>query len=486
MSNRLDKFNNEYLKCVVTENKKTIDLLKDSGSMIIHNEDDERNSMYLGNEFVASGHGFSNRETLDKAKELVNEFDSVKESLKQGIIKNAENIDEEIAKTNKKFSDYVLSKGGNISNTNIEYIDNIDKNVKLANAKDVILHGPEAQYEDATIEYKNYIRIIENGSSLEKEIILDDNEIIELPIGTTIRVAGTKFILEANDTGGILQIDINYIYYDLSSNAYKQTSKFIKSISLKNGGTVYEEDASVYYINDLRYTVKEGVNTVIDSTVITLAETPDSKLKNYPELEGYNITSSSNKIRKHTITIPGISVKGLPTIFVKTDKEASELSTSSLSKYNQIMIHKEDVHIDNIKQETKYINILCPFDKNINKIEFYDKSNRRYHNWTGSFKVYRSLQDNDSVVKLQIGNYYYYPYDAYTIEISKGINKEGSLVIHLIDSDNIDSENTVKGTSDKWANGTMLISDEYTSEYWIDYNVMGDSYIKEVAYTGAN
>ena len=78
--NDITKFNDKYLKCVVTKYKSTTsdNALGNSGSLIIYQPASgnsiNRNYIYLGSEFVASGYGFSTEAVQRKAKKIVREY----------------------------------------------------------------------------------------------------------------------------------------------------------------------------------------------------------------------------------------------------------------------------------------------------------------------------------------------------------------------------------------------------------------------------
>lgn len=121
------KINNEYVKFYATTNSSLPEILKNTGALIVvqQNKEDENGdyirSLYLANNFIAEGHGFSSADVRDyylsyaeKDSSGVRYLTRILENLKGGIDENATNM--------KK---YVLSNGGDITNTRIfAYIPN--------------------------------------------------------------------------------------------------------------------------------------------------------------------------------------------------------------------------------------------------------------------------------------------------------------------------------------------------------------------------
>ena len=75
ISNDINKFDGKYLKCIVSKYKAVTNYLANSGSMIILQPGGDyinRNYMYLGDEFIASGYGFSTEEVQRNGERIVN------------------------------------------------------------------------------------------------------------------------------------------------------------------------------------------------------------------------------------------------------------------------------------------------------------------------------------------------------------------------------------------------------------------------------
>ena len=76
----LSRFNEKYLKCIVTKRPSTMRVLKDHGAIIIY-QNSGYNFLYLGDEFIASGYGFKTQEELNSAVEIINKYASDNESI---------------------------------------------------------------------------------------------------------------------------------------------------------------------------------------------------------------------------------------------------------------------------------------------------------------------------------------------------------------------------------------------------------------------
>ena len=61
MSNNISALNAKPLKCILTNNKKSISLLSNTGSLIVYEpavqNEDNYHELYLANKFLAGGYG---------------------------------------------------------------------------------------------------------------------------------------------------------------------------------------------------------------------------------------------------------------------------------------------------------------------------------------------------------------------------------------------------------------------------------------------
>ena len=105
--NDISKFNNQYLKCIVTKYDSTVNAvngyLANSGALIVYHPESEtdtyttiingeeintkynRNYVYLGNEFLASGYGFLCKDMRDDAEKIVKNYDRTIKDIKDTI-----------------------------------------------------------------------------------------------------------------------------------------------------------------------------------------------------------------------------------------------------------------------------------------------------------------------------------------------------------------------------------------------------------------
>ena len=103
INNDINKFDGKYLKCIVSKYPSVIKFLANSGSMIVlqpqneminqdiketnnngeyyvetkSGENQQRNYIYLGNEFLASGYGFSTIQYRKTGERIIKSFDNL-------------------------------------------------------------------------------------------------------------------------------------------------------------------------------------------------------------------------------------------------------------------------------------------------------------------------------------------------------------------------------------------------------------------------
>lgn len=286
-NNDISKFNGQYLKCVVTKHKGTMNALSDKGALIVY-QNNNRNYAYLGNEFIASGYGF---DSLDKIKEAENIINSYNNDI-QGINELLDELSNDYNDTKNNLDDIVNKKFLQFD-PKIHYKDTNDKVVDY-NLNDIFFRGQNATYKDfefTSIKKSIYINNRNNG------IIIDESNIVELPIGTKINKIIYEFNYAKNDTGGIKKLLINYFksYDDYNNNILQQVEYNTLANSKTDSGKltiVFTFNKNYFYV-----TGSEQIS-IVDSIVAEIIGTSETQYKDYPNFK--DIVSLENIISDHT------------------------------------------------------------------------------------------------------------------------------------------------------------------------------------------
>lgn len=290
--NKFVKIDGEYVKLYVTTNSTLPKLLKNTGSLIVYHKATNDNQLYLGNELIAGGWGFSSKENQealennilpywDKLFEFVTGYEdfwpsiasddplsSYEESMFDGsddftkhddqhslpwmlntVLKSVLNKQDEIA-------DKSLLKSSDISVTNespyiIQTIDGTSRKIwfdmfpyMLA---PVIYEKPEVKSSDIKVYY-SYYSVKDNNSTfiyndngeIEFEAVYENGSYI-IPYGAFVRRVIFEYVIDLKDTSSIdkMQFDGRYTQfndlrkeYDYIQKSYTNMSDLVdKSIS---------------------------------------------------------------------------------------------------------------------------------------------------------------------------------------------------------------------------------------------------------------
>ena len=492
----IKRFNDQYLKCIVTNYKSTMQLLKDSGSLIVYQPlNEDVNYLYLGNELIASGYGVSTIQRRDKLSYIADHYDD-------DYAYHTRYIDFSFAYTTY-VGDYILSyfdnyiqKDGSVSFTTIEYHNDATDTYEEASLKDIIFTGPDAQYNDIDVSTVSYI----NTDYGDYKINNNDN-VTYLPIGVNINSVVTYIDATQNDSGGIANIKYDYTYFT-NINKSVLTNTFIPGTVIDNAYYKIRIEHIYDNINGKYYVSQEGINDVI--TDITMAINGSRQKKYYPFLEekGIHVYSDANIIKDHNIHLNDVKVYGKHTMFYHFSKENTQL----YSNYNVFMngpnsgrLFIDDTVTFEIPGDAKYLHMIVPVDYRITEIEFLSYDDYRTYNWTGSllYAPYSTNKnDNDELQQhMLIGEYINYPYDAYRIRFTDGVIHDGKVILriqHLKKETPITLK--IRQTSDtskfSLSNYEYLASEKYTPQYWINASIFPvdndlDKYIDKISYNAA-
>lgn len=465
----IERFNGQYLKCIVTKYSSAIDnALANSGALIVYHPKSEskinKNYIYLGDEFLASGYGLPTESMQEKATEIVNSYDQTISNLKDKDDKLSERITREVNQLNSKLSSYIKTTGS-IDNTTINI------NGKNINTKNMLLYGEEAKYENLEVLD---IDVSINGYKI------DDNNNVHLPVGSYIKYIDVYVKYKLNDSGGIYQLEA--LHKNLNNDSLDDED--IESIVIK-----YDQDSNGdAEIGTIRYRkvfnddvyITKNIYDVISSFNIYINETPFEKYKDYPNLKsmfGVSIKSISNMVKKNVINIvKNVNIIATYNLFYNTSLSYSTLENSPKT-INIINDEVEDIKLNIDQSETVHtLYIAIPSIFKLDKIYGIDANNNKY-NWTGLISVLPSLymlSYNNSVANK---NKYYTYYNLFSIYAPNGIDAKeiqiSLLKLFDVDSVYIYEDNPITINQNRTEISTQgfshyTLNDEFfNSLYWV-------------------
>lgn len=358
------KYGDKPLKCIVTQNQRTKEFLKNSGSMIIYerplDEGTSPRELYLGNKFIAGGYGFgtsiytttdetgtiTTHSLLDHLEEVNELYDSTStiSSIENKLDEIPEMVEEAIATAVLPFLE---KDGGDASKTVVLYgEDEKVMKVELDNLFKFLSLYPT--YEDIEIKGIDYEITVNDDS---KKYTQFDN----LPIGHYITSLKATINGNANDSGGI-----NQVFMELGHDIGSATGQI--TINNKLGASVtdnilltllYTNYSSEISPTKVKYTIQPGENSPITSCVLKIAGSPTSTI-NEKYVTIHNETSSS--------IIQGLNIEGAMENLVSTYNviEDHELDISELlPKVNGVdYIYYNKTTAGNFWKEGKRYNIV--------------------------------------------------------------------------------------------------------------------------------
>jgi hypothetical protein len=424
-NNPINKYNSQYLKCIVTKYKSSIKLLANSGSLIVlkPNDNIDRSYVYLGNTFLASGYGFENEELLNKATTIVKTYDDTIDGLRNEDTSIRTDLSNKYNHLLNELTKYVQKDAenphdGDASNTYL-FFNNGQTAVKLI---DVINHGRNALYDDIEIKKITKTVITENNEFyVSDDLNAEGNyeqtvqsSVLNLPIGTIIKKIKIRIEYDPHDAGLIYKLVVGY--------AQQSTSDRPKNIYIVHDGNIPTQISEYTYettfILDFadypqlnQYVVKDKDINVISKLSAIVSGTPKNKYKYYPELEskfGIQILSTANAIQEYeTRNLTSLTVH--PLFYVKYHCDVESSMDQSYDNFND---HHGNLLTDerfinefiDIPQLSKRITIAVPSVYKLINISYIPNSDsmeytgNEEYNWSGSTSikngvniVYRSL-----------------------------------------------------------------------------------------------
>lgn len=311
-SSNFIKINNEYVKFYATTNSALPEILKNTGALIVvqdNSKTDENGSyirsLWLANNFIAEGHGFSAAEMRDYYDSYAaiesngeRQLTNIIERLKFGIDENATNMQR-----------YVLTQGGDISNTIISaYVfgNNDRQDIQSAYLTNIL---KPADYED------NYIHNVESYIEYNYYDTFENNKYVSTP-----HVSYATNIDKLNFNDRKITRDI---IYDIPRGAEIQNAYlYLETINNSCNGFTADNDSNDYqnvppvetsmfasYINtlgnDSRHVYNEETRDALKDSLYFQAHSYGTvKFKTYPNLPPeIEYISYENIIKEHTLTI---------------------------------------------------------------------------------------------------------------------------------------------------------------------------------------
>lgn len=380
INNDINRFDGKYLKCVVSKYNSVLNYVANSGSLVVlQPSGDEqsygkggtkyqRNYIYLGSEFLASGYGFLCKEMRNDAETIVLKYESDINALKEADAKEAKKRDERDTEIEEKINKLVKINGGPIENT----VFRINK-VSIP-TKDIILYGEEAHYSDLNIEKiqigvsgnpgdsssYNWISIYNNGMNNDMSL----NKIIYMPIGSQIKCVKVIITTNDNDSGGLQQLDILHDFKNVNDESYEAT---IIKYDCDSENYIYDDsegdkddNEKLFTLHQYVYTkyftnnessnsaliINDIINDIIKGIRLTVAQTPVTKYKEYPALalKGYHIVSSGNIIRPHRLDLNiKIDIKAQYYVMMGYNLTINDLTCFDNYSYNKLNDPDENI-----------------------------------------------------------------------------------------------------------------------------------------------
>ena len=506
----INKFDGKYLKCIVSKYKSSLNYLANTGALTIiqpnSNKPDanpdvfdiNRNYVFLGDEFLASGYGFSTEKKQKEGERIVNNYKIDKAELEL-------KISQEIKARNEQYTDIInrikgyIASDGDISDTNI-VIGNF-----LIPTKDVILYGEEAQYENLLVKDIS-VDIKSNNISSNKY----NENLFLAPIGTIISSINITITTEDKDSGGLYRIGVEHnAAIDKALNNLSDTHNIISEIieynairnNLTDGDHIYRYTKTI----ENGPVISSPIDNVIKAVRMYVAETPATKYKYYPGLLAKNpnwkIFSTGNKIQSNIIEVAkNINVKPQYYLTVaNTSLKESETGiyhnqTSYTYPLNNMNGYDKTEIMINIKQqqneassvinpffdvENLYFNV--PSNFHINKVYLLDDLQDNKYDWTGALSISLSVLNQQNYLRCPYSSankeekYPAIPHNIYKLSFD---NKTLSQLItenitYILIEVEYDYDNTADdlGINYKTIND-MTINDFTMSEFDEEFNTM--------------
>lgn len=371
----LQALNAKPLKCILTNNRKSIELLSSTGSLIVYEpnplDTNEYRELYLANKFLAGGYGaksIGERNTLSYIAENY-------ETNINSLVQQDNDLNAKINYTysyldNKK----VDSVDGESSYTLTRFNDNENDFVYVKDLVNIFSNLPVYHnLEITSVEYS----VTVNGETYS-------NNNINIPIGLALQAVSVTIKGNTRNSGGIETIDIqlngldindgnnihlvkNDIFNHVISDDENNSHRFVKNTNFIVSFTkIYDRNVINQPI------IKEGTNQIFNSFIITVAPTPQLEYlsidtdiaKTYSK---HPITISTGAIKQNTIEIDPLIINGVyPLYYIFNNlyetADINDIHMQSLVSYSKQEyspeLQKNQIILEN--NETNLITVYIP------------------------------------------------------------------------------------------------------------------------------
>lgn len=401
--NSIVNLNGRPIKYILTQNPRTISLLKESGSMIVYespyksinkvaqelsyyNSGEAYREIWVSSYFLASGFGAQTRSEQQNLSYLATSYNEIIDEINDKI-----NIVDQYAHDGISYLDETKVTRG-LNEENPENLEDPQYNVSYNVFK----------FGNSNIYLKDLYKIISNIgllykleiSSIDYNVILSDNKLYHnfdnVPIGK--KIVSIEVIIKGNtnDSGGIE--DLRIIFNSKNDGINDETNN---SISLNNISTEQTIPKSIYVEFDLSfiynyntsnsnmYIISSGVNYPIDQIQMNILGTPENSINNTFNKVKYEERIISDKNNPLLLKLYGVNYI-LYNILDNSDNNYIEQLYDRHPIYNNCNIVKI-----NIGNNTKTINILVKeeYGRLINA-EFVDNITNNIYNITNFRKTF--------------------------------------------------------------------------------------------------
>ena len=523
INNDINRFDGKYLKCVVSKYPSVLKFLANSGSMIVLQPQNElinqdiketlkngeyyievkssdgkqRNYIYLGDEFLASGYGFSTIQYRNTGERIIRTYDNTIRALKKADADEKKAREDEDEKLWENFEKYVAINGGPIENTIVNFDGDATKRIRT---RDIILYGEEAQYLDLNVSEVIITLYDNNGYAYKAE-----NNVCVFPFGAVVSSISIEIIGSDNDSGGLNYLEVLHDFHHKDTNYDEREGIIIKYDTDVDNKIVIADNIDPQYnvhkwfyfkqlnSSTLEFIVDEEKNNVIKDVYLYVKETPRANYKFYPGLlnckyidsdENVKLVSSGNAIKNHKVNL-GVTLDVKPQYYIMYNFQQS-LSLDNFSDDKILPLNMTEdsfttdvnIYLDhNTNEEYKYIQIAVPINFALRKL-YLVKNNLEKFNLTGAiYKVKSNTSLPCPKSKTPSSNeedYYTMKYDVYIFMSNSPIEKDVNVLAEIV----YDGRTNLSVEKLKWDvistqftnnNANKLINDEeFNNLYWLN------------------
>ena len=523
INNDINRFDGKYLKCVVSKYPSVLKFLANSGSMIVLQPQNElinqdiketlkngeyyievkssdgkqRNYIYLGDEFLASGYGFSTIQYRNTGERIIRTYDNTIRALKKADADEKKAREDEDEKLWENFEKYVAINGGPIENTIVNFDGDATKRIRT---RDIILYGEEAQYLDLNVSEVIITLYDNNGYAYKAE-----NNVCVFPFGAVVSSISIEIIGSDNDSGGLNYLEVLHDFHHKDTNYDEREGIIIKYDTDVDNKIVIADNIDPQYnvhkwfyfkqlnSSTLEFIVDEEKNNVIKDVYLYVKETPRANYKFYPGLlnckyidsdENVKLVSSGNAIKNHKVNL-GVTLDVKPQYYIMYNFQQS-LSLDNFSDDKILPLNMTEdsfttdvnIYLDhNTNEEYKYIQIAVPINFALRKL-YLVKNNLEKFNLTGAIYKVKSNTSlpcpKSKTPSSSEDDYYTMKYDVYIFMSNSPIEKDVNVLAEIV----YDGRTNLSVEKLKWDaintqftnnNANKLINDEeFNNLYWLN------------------